>query len=133
MTERARHPLVVALFVLVTAEFLLVAGVTIYLVIEILATNPSSYASGIALIVITAAAAAWLAVIAVNILRGRAWVRAATIVWQVVQIALSLGLFQGMLLNPSLGWYLLVPAVAVLALVFTPPVVSALSTREGRE
>ena len=73
-TDR-KHPVVIVLAGLVFAECALIATATIYLVVEILVATPASYVSAIALTVLTAIAAAWLALIAVNILRGRAWVR----------------------------------------------------------
>ena len=48
------------------------------------------------------------------------------------EVTALVGLFQGMLGNPTLGWVLLVPAVLVLVLLFMPPVVAALSKREAR-
>jgi hypothetical protein len=120
-----RHPLVIALAVLVFAECALLIAATIYLVIELLVASPSSLASALALTVLTAIAAVWLGVIAVNILRGSPWVRGATVVWQVLQIAVAVGSFQGLFAQPAIGWALLIPAVMVLVLVFTPPVVRA--------
>ena len=120
-----RHPLVTALAVLVFAECALLVVATIYLVIELLVASPSSLASALALTVLTAIAAVWLGVIAVNILRGSPWVRGATVVWQVLQIAVAIGSFQGIFARQDVGWALLLPALAVLALLFTRPVMRA--------
>ena len=57
-------------------------------------------------------------------LRGSPWVRGATVVWQVLQIAVAVGAFQGFFARPDIGWLLLVPALAALVLLFTPPVVA---------
>ncbi len=129
-TDR-KHPVVIVLAGLVFAECALIATATIYLVVEILVATPASYVSAIALTVLTAIAAAWLALIAVNILRGRAWVRGATVVWQVLQIAVAIGCFQGLFARPDIGWALLIPAIVALVLVFTPPVVAATARRDG--
>lgn len=126
-----RHPFVLALTVLVLAECALLAVATIYLVIELLVATPDSYASAVALTVLAAIAAIWLGVIALNIVRGNAWVRGATIVWQVLQIAVAIGCFQGIFARPDIGWLLLVPALVTLVLLFTPPVVAATSNREA--
>ena len=130
-TER-RHPLVVALACLIFAECALISVATIYLVIEIITATPASFPSAVALTVLTAIAAIWLGVIATNILRGRAWTRSASIVWQVLQLAVAVGAFQGYFARSDIGWALLVPSVVVLVLVFTPPVVAALSNRDER-
>lgn len=128
-TDR-RHPFVIVLAAVVFAECALITVATIYLVIEILTATPESYPSAIALTVLTAIAAIWLGVIATNILRGRAWTRSATIVWQVLQIAVAVGAFQGFFARSDIGWALLVPSVLAILLVFTPPVVAALSDRD---
>ena len=125
-----KHPLLIALAVLLFAECALLAVATIYLVIEILVDTPASYASAVALTVLTAIAAIWLGFIAVNILRGRAWTRGATVVWQVLQVAVAIGCFQGLFARPDIGWALLLPAIVVLVLLFTRPVIAATARRE---
>lgn len=128
----SRHPLVVLLVVLLFAECALVSVAAIYLVIEILVATPDSYASALALTVLVIIAAVWLAVIAVNVLRGRAWTRGAAIVWQVLQIAVAVGCFQGFFARPDVGWFLLVPAAVVLVLLFVPSVVAVVGARDVR-
>jgi len=125
-----RHPLVIALAVLVFAEFLLLVAATVFLVVELLVDTPSSMASALFLTLLTAIAAVWLGVIALNILRGRAWVRGAAVVWQILQIAVAVGSFQGLFARPDIGWALLIPALVVLVLLFTRPVIEATSIRE---
>ncbi|MBC7589824.1 MAG: hypothetical protein H7226_02115 [Salinibacterium sp.] len=124
-----RHPLLVALAVLVFAQCALLGVATGYLIVELFVATPDSYASGVALAVFTAIATVWLAVIGVNVLRGRAWVRGATIVVQVLQIAVAIGAFQGAFARPDLGWLLMIPAVAALVLLFTSPVLAATTRR----
>jgi hypothetical protein len=128
---RQRHPFVLALVVLLFAECALVAAATVYLVVELIIATPSSIASAVALLILAAMATVWLAVIGANVLRGRAWTRGAAIVWQVLQGAVAIGCFQGVLAQPDIGWVLLVPALVVLVLLFTPPVVAATSIRDA--
>ena len=124
---RPRWQALIGLLALIlTAECVMLAGATIFLVVELLTATPESYASAIALTVLTAVAAGWLAAIVAGTIRRRPWVRGAAIVWQVLQIALAIGCFQGLLAEPSIGWFLLLPALAALLLLFTPPVVQAL-------
>lgn len=120
-----RHPFVIALAVLIFAQCALLLTATGFLLIELIVATPDSYASAVALTVLAALAAGWLAVIGVNVLRGSPWVRGATIVVQVLQIAVAIGAFQGAFARPDLGWLLLVPAMAALGLLFTPPVLVA--------
>ena len=121
MSERpaaeARHPFVVLLAVLLFAECALLAVATIYLVVELLTATPDSLASAVALTVLSAIATVWLGFIATNALRGRAWTRGAAIVVQILLGAVAI------------GWLLLIPALVVLVLLFTTPVVRALSSR----
>lgn len=120
-----RHPLLVALAVLVFAQCALLCAATGYLVVELLVATPDSLASAVALAVLAAIAAVWLAVIGVNVLRGSPWIRGATIVMQVLQIGVAIGAFQGAFARPDLGWLLLIPALAALVLLFTSPVLAA--------
>ncbi|RKR73283.1 hypothetical protein [Frondihabitans australicus] len=120
--SRRRPPQYWLLIVLITAEFLAVAGVTIGLVVELFATRPTSYAAGIAVIVMAIVAAVWLAFIVAGALRGRAWIRGASFVWQVLQFAIGIGCFQGLTATPVVGWLLVVPAVVVAVLLMLPSV-----------
>ena len=126
-----RHPFVVALVVLLAAECALLGAATVYLIVELIVAAPSSMTSALALLVLTAIATVWLGFIAANVPRGRAWTRGAAIVWQVLQGAVAIGCFQGIFAQPVIGWLLLVPALGVLVLLFTPPVISALSSRDN--
>lgn len=125
-----RSPLVLLLVVLLAAECALLAAATIYLVVELLIATPSSFASAVALLGLTAIAAIWLGVITANVLRGRAWTRGAAITWQVLQGAVAIGCFQGIFAQPAIGWLLLIPALVVLVLLFTPTVVAATGRRD---
>ncbi|WP_243844457.1 hypothetical protein [Salinibacterium sp. ZJ454] len=120
------------LVILLFAECALLAGAAIFLLIELLVDRPASYASAVALLVITALAAVWLGVIAVNAWRQRPWIRGAAVVWQVLQIAVAIGSFQGPEPRPDIGWALLAPAVLVLVLLFSPGVIRS-TTRPPRE
>lgn len=126
-----RPPLLVVLAALLFLECALLVAATVYLVIEILIARPDSYASAIAILVLTAIAAIWLGTMAVQTLLGRPWIRGAAVVWQVLQIALAVGSFQGLFARPDLGWFLIAPAVLVLVLLFTPSVIAATRRPEG--
>lgn len=133
--DRGRDPLRSApLRVLVgvlLAEAIGLAGLTAFLLFEILTEVPDSYAAAVGITVLAAIATLWLVVIAVNTLRGFAWVRGAIVTVQVLQIAVAIGSFQGLFARTDIGWLLLVPAVAVLALLFSRPVMAATARREG--
>ncbi len=127
-----KHPLVTALAVLLLAECATMAAATIYLVVEIFVADAASLLSAVGLTVLAAVATIWLAFIASNTLRGRAWVRGAALTWQVFQVVIAVGCLQGLFATPTVGWLLIAAAVAVVLLLFTPPVVAATSDREPR-
>lgn len=120
-----KSPLLVLLAVIVFAESALMGAAAVYLVVELLIDTPASFASAIALTVLVVVAAIWLVVIGVNTLRGAPWVRGAIVTWQVLQIAVAVGAFQGLFARPDIGWALLIPALVALVLLFTRPVVAA--------
>ena len=131
MSRSSKHPLLVTLAVLVFAECALLAVTSIYLVVELLIATPSSLPSAIALTVLTVIATIWLGFTGLHVLRGSPWVRGSTVVWQVLQIAVAIGCFQGVFAVPTVGWALLTPAVIALLLLFTPPVLAATTRRES--
>lgn len=120
-----RPVLLVLLAVIVGAEALVMAGVVLWLVVELLTERPASYETAMAILVLAAIAAVFLAFVAVHTLSAKPWTRAATLVWQLLQIVIAIGCFQGLVASPEVGWYPLVPAVLSLVLLFTPTVVAA--------
>lgn len=127
----AERPL--ALRILVAVLFLesaVMAGAAVFILVELFVDRPTSYASAIAILVLAVLAAVWLAVVAVHALRGRAWIRGGAIVWQVLQLAVATGSFQGLFARADVGWLLAVPALLVLVLLFTPSVIRATSHRD---
>jgi hypothetical protein len=132
VSDRRRPALFWALIVLLAAEFALVAGVAVTLLIELLVAEATSFTSAIALVVLAFIAAAWLGAIVVGALRGQAWIRGAATVWQVLQFALGAGAISGQFSSPTIGWPLVAVALITFLLLFSKPVVSALSTRSDR-
>jgi hypothetical protein len=133
-TGRSATPSRPALFwllvLLLAAEAGLLAVATAYLLIEILTVQPDSYAAAAAILLLTLIATVWLGAIVVGALRGRGWIRGAAIVWQVLQIAVGVGSLQGTFANPSVGLWLIVPAVLVVVLLLVPSVVAVTSARD---
>lgn len=132
MSDRQRPALFWALIVLLIGEFVLVAGLAVTLIIELLVATPISFASAVALTVLAVFAAAWLGAIVVGTLRGQAWIRAAAIVWQVLQFAVGASAISGTFSSPAIGWPLVIVAFVTFVLLFTKPVVDATSRREER-
>ncbi len=97
-------------------------AIVVWLVVDLVALQPSSYATAIALIVLVVIGAVWVGAVAVASLRRAPWSRAAAIVWQILQVSIAVGAFQGLFARPDVGWLLLVPAVTVIGLLLWPPV-----------
>jgi len=125
-----RPPLLWVLVGLLTVEFLLVASLTVLLAVSLAEGGAGSLASGVALTVIAALAAIWLGAMVVGATRGQAWIRAAAVVWQVIQIAVGVGSLLGALAQPGIGWPLTIVGVAAFILLFTPSVVEATRRRD---
>jgi len=132
VSDRQRPALFWLLIVLLAAEFLLIAGLAVTLLIELLIATPTSFASAVALTVLAFAAAAWMGAIVVGAVRGQAWIRGAAIVWQVLQFAVGASAISGTFSTPAIGWPLVVAALVTFLLLFTRPVVDATSRREER-
>lgn len=129
--RRARRPaLLTALIVLLAGEAVLLWGLVVWLVLELLTDRPASFASALAILLLAAMAAIWVSAIAVSAVRRRPRVRAAAVTWQLVQIFVAIGCFQGLYARPDVGWALLLPSAAVIALLSTPSVLAAISARE---
>jgi len=116
-----RAALVVVSAVLMLEAAALIALV-VWLVVDLLALEPSSYATAIALLVLVAIGALWVSLTAIASLRRAPWSRAAAIVWQVLQVSVAVGAFQGLFARPDIGWLLLVPAITVIGLLLWTPV-----------
>ncbi len=125
-----KNPLVTTLAVLLFAESAVMASATLYLVVEIFTAAADSLLSAVGLTLLAAVATIWLVFIAVNTLRGRAWVRGAALTWQLFQVVIGVGCLQGLFATPTVGWLLIAAAVVVVVLLFTPPVVAATRDRE---
>jgi hypothetical protein len=119
-----------ALALLLAAEAAVLWAAVVWLVLELLTDQPTSYASAVAILVLAVAAAAWVTTIAVATLRARPWIRAAAMTWQFVQVFIAIGCFQGFYARPDVGWALLIPSALVAVLLFTRSVLDATSTRE---
>lgn len=128
-----RRPVAVwAILLILAAEFLLITGVAVFLLVELLTAPAASIASGIALAVLTFVAAGFVGAILVGAWQGRAWIRGAGIVWQVLQFAVGLGAVQGAFAQPGLGWPLIVVSLVGFVLLLSRPVVEQTQDRDPR-
>jgi hypothetical protein len=110
-------------------ELAAAATVAIVLLVDLVAAEPASVATALALTVLVLIAVGWMAVTVVGLLRGQAWVRASAIVWQVLQFAIGLGALQGSFAQPAWGWPIVAVSVLTFGLLFVPSVVRATQSR----
>jgi hypothetical protein len=122
--------LLYVLSALILLEGVAVAIAAIYLVVEIFAAPTASVATAIALAVVVAIAAVALGLLARGVLRARPWIRGATVCIAVLQLLVAYSIL--ITKEPTLGWVLAVPAVALLVLVFSSPITRA-TAREARD
>ena len=133
MSDRQRRPLFWAFVALLSVEAIGMAVLAVTLLVQLLVSKAASEASGIALTVLAFLAVAWIVAIVVGVLRGQAWTRAASTVWQILQAAIGIGAVQGAFAAPAWGVPLIAVAVVVLLLSISKPVVAATSGRAVRE
>lgn len=81
------------------------------------------------MLVLIFAAGAWQLLVAHYFFRGRAWTRAAALFWQVFQIILAFPYFQTG--DALMAWLWLIPAAAVMVLLFDPRTTGFLGDRRS--
>ena len=118
--------------VLLFLEAIVVSALVVWLVIDLISLEPSSYVTAIALIVLVVIGAIWVWAVAVASLRRAPWSRAAAIVWQILQLSVAIGAFQGLFARADVGWALLVPAIIIIGLLLWTPVRIAYSRPDDR-
>jgi hypothetical protein len=129
LSSPRRPVLVLALAVVLGLEALVASAVTVWLIVELLTATPESFESAIGVLLLSLGLAVALWAMVAGLLRGGAWVRGAALTWQLLQIAVAIGCFQGVFAVPPLGWALLIPAVVGILLLLSPPVVEATRRR----
>lgn len=122
-----RAPALTVLVVILALEALSVWGAAGWLLVEVLTETPASPGGALAILALTALAAGWVSTIAWGAHRRRPWVRGGAVTWQLVQIMVAVGCFQGLYARPDVGWALLVPSIVVIVLLLTPRVALGLS------
>ena len=129
MTAPRRPALLWVLIGILAVEFLTVAALGVASIVLLVGGASGDIGSGTALSVVIVLAAIGLGATVVGALRGQAWMRAAAIVWQVLQVAVGVGALQGAVAQPVYGWPLIGVAVVAFVLLFTRPVVAATTHR----
>jgi hypothetical protein len=122
---RIRPRSLTVLGVIVSVEALVMAGLTVWLGVETVVADPEYVVTAIAILVLAAIAALLLVFVAIGTFRMQAWTRSATLVWQIFQVVAAIAAFQGIIGSANVGWFLLIPAIAAVILLFTRSAVEA--------
>jgi hypothetical protein len=125
--------LLYALAALIFLEGLAFSAGTIYLVVEIFIGDPKFVTTAVAYAVTAAVLSTLVLVVGRATLRARPWIRGATVCIAVLQLLVAYSIV--ITKEPTLGWILAVPAVVLLVLLFTRPVLRATArpSRDGED
>lgn len=126
-----RHPVLLVLVCVLAIEAIAMIAVTLLLVFDILTQPASSLVTALALTILVALGAAWITAVTFGVFRRAGWTRAGAVVWQLIQLAIAVGAFQGAYAQPGIGWLILIPTAVALVLLVTPPVTAALVRDAG--
>ncbi|MCC9203599.1 hypothetical protein [Arthrobacter sp. zg-Y769] len=117
-----RAPAVLAIAAVLVLEALCLLGFAAWYGYQLVTSTPLSMGGAIFTLVFAVALAVWLLAVGHFFFRGYRWTRSAALVWQLFIVILAVPTLQAGLVPAGLG--LLLPAAAVLLLLFTKPVLA---------
>ena len=123
--ELALKRILTAAAVLLWVETVVLLGLGAWLAIDIISGLSRSLPAAIALAALVLGAGVWLQFVAKAVPQNHRWARSAAIFWQTCQLAVASASFTGRGANIAIGAALVVASVAVLALLFSKPVIAA--------
>ncbi|MGV3713984.1 hypothetical protein [Pseudolysinimonas sp.] len=115
---------------LIALELAALAVVFVVLVVDVLVLPAASLGTALALVVTDGLAVVTLGAVLVGIWRGRAWVRAVAVVFQVLIAAIGIGALQGAFAQPGWGWPLIVVGIVGFVLLISKSAKAWLSRRD---
>jgi hypothetical protein len=116
----------IALGIVLMLESLALAVLSVWFLIEILTTEVNSVGGSILTFALAVLSTVWVGAAGLGAFRARPWVRAAALTWQLCQLAVAVGAFDGAFAAPAVGYAVLVPTVVALILLFVPSTTAAL-------
>ena len=119
MSERPRAAGILAIIVFL--EAVAVLGVAVWSVVTVIGAEARELTAGLFWAACLAGLAFFLLQAGRGVLDGRSWSRAAVVVWQVLQLGISFGTFNGAEGPVPLALAMFVPALAALVIVFRRP------------
>jgi hypothetical protein len=115
---------------LIALELAALTVVFVVLVVDVLVLPAASLGTALALVVTDGLAVVTLGAVLVGIWRGRAWVRAVAVVFQVLIAAIGIGALQGAFAQPGWGWPLIVVGIVGFVLLVSKSAKAWLSRRD---
>jgi hypothetical protein len=100
------------------------------LLFGVLTERPASLGTALALVVVLGLAVVALGAVLAGVWRGRAWVRAAAVVIQVLIAAIGVGALQGAFAQPEWGWPLIIVGIVGFVLLISKSAAGWLSRRD---
>lgn len=138
MSETKRPVGLVILAVIVWLEAAGLAAAALWFAAQFFVEKPDNAAGALLILALTVLATAWMTAAGFGLLAQKTWTRAAVLVWQLCQVALAAGMFQGLLgdgVAPEVlliaGFGLLIPALVAGFLLFTPKVSEAIARQRS--
>lgn len=123
---------IVVVVALLLAEALATLGAAVWYATSLGAEGPLSLGGRIFMLVLIVGAAAWQTHVGVQVYKGHAWTRAAALVWQVFQVIFAVSFLGAGGWELALGIALLVPAAAIILLIFDPKATAFFGDRDPR-
>ena len=128
--QTRRSPLVALLGVLVSIEALLVTAGALYFLSRIFMETPENLSGAFVIFAITLIIATGLIATAIGTFKAKPWTRGAIVTWQVMQFVVATSFIQGIQVWQPVGWLLIALAVGTAVLLFTRPVISAMTAEK---
>ena len=128
--QTRRSPLVALLGVLVSIEALLVTAGAMYFLSRIFLETPENISGAFVIFAITLIIAAGLIATSIGTFKAKPWTRGAIVTWQIMQFVVATSFIQGIQAWQPVGWLLIVVAVGTAVLLFTQPVISAMTAEK---
>ena len=128
--QTRRSPLVALLGVLVSIEALLVTAGALYFLSRIFMETPENLSGAFVIFAITLIIATGLIATAIGTFKAKPWTRGAIVTWQIMQFVVATSFIQGIQVWQPVGWLLIALAVGTAVLLFTRPVISAMTAEK---
>ena len=123
--SKKKWPLI-GLGIILILEAATLAFLSVWFLVEILTTPVHSVGGSILTLAIAILATVWVGATGIGTFRAQSWVRGAALTWQLCQLAIAVGAFEGIFAQPLVGVAVLVPTVIALVLLFLPSTTAAL-------